>query len=287
MGGAWKKIEDSKTRDLDLQVSVTPPPQPMDGSCDCGRVRFSTRSDRPAVIFECFCSMCPKGKDQREASGGFAWCAVSTIGSIRSSGSLVWRRSSQFAHRGRCDTCGSLVCLRYDCETHTDWVPLSCFRESASLKGVPVRRIHKREEHHATTASNTSKKRKRALSVVANIESKTKSRTNYAAVDFDEVPTFDSWQPWDPDPCRVTTEAPPVVCFYCFLRPSTSTPSSTTTTPTTPPAKQPGDSKSAEGSEGACTRPRPQRARCGSRAILPRGVCTCDSPMLERPFLEF
>jgi len=249
----------------------------MDGSCDCGRVRFHTPSVLPVVIFECHCSQCPTPPRKRD--GGFAWCAVKGICDIRSNGGLSWRRSSRFAHRGRCDTCGSMICLRYDCEESTDWVPLrrqmtqSSSGQAVDMEGVPVRRIHRAK----------------------------RARTPAVGADADDIPSYTSWQPWEPDPCRDPGTAPPTVCFRCFLTTDAREQcgSNIGGSPTSAIDNDgkgnrdgvgDGDNHGGEGRRKRTRRRNPQRQRSGVKgnangALLPRNVCTCpDGALLSRPF---
>lgn len=72
------------------------------GSCLCGAVRYSVVGEmRPIVA--CHCSQC------RKTSGHFAAAtAVRKEGlTIEDEGSLAWFKSSDFARRGFCQTCGS------------------------------------------------------------------------------------------------------------------------------------------------------------------------------------
>ena len=75
---------------------------PVNGSCQCGAVKFQIEGSIPDVVI-CHCTQCRK-------FSGHAWASVlvSTYQlSIAPSESLKWFRSSDFAQRGFCSSCGS------------------------------------------------------------------------------------------------------------------------------------------------------------------------------------
>ena len=76
------------------------------GSCMCGEVRYEARGElRPICL--CHCTMC------RKASGHYtAATAVPTDKLTISGDSFTWFKSSDYAERGFCKTCGSSLFFR-------------------------------------------------------------------------------------------------------------------------------------------------------------------------------
>ena len=74
------------------------------GGCLCGKVRFTTRGPLREVIF-CHCSQC------RRQSG--LYFAATSIGAdrldLQGEENLTWFAASDFARRGFCATCGSIL----------------------------------------------------------------------------------------------------------------------------------------------------------------------------------
>jgi hypothetical protein len=75
------------------------------GKCLCGAVRFSMRGR--AELSVCHCTMC------RRWSGGPVMAVHSTGPvTIGDEGAVAWYRSSEWAERGFCRTCGSTLFYR-------------------------------------------------------------------------------------------------------------------------------------------------------------------------------
>jgi hypothetical protein len=74
------------------------------GGCLCGKVRFTTRGPLREVIF-CHCSQC-----RRQSGLYFAATSVSADAlGLQGEKHLIWYAASNFAKRGFCGTCGSLL----------------------------------------------------------------------------------------------------------------------------------------------------------------------------------
>ena len=79
------------------------------GGCLCGAVRYAVRGPlRPVVA--CHCSQC------RKTSGNYVAASAARKAdlSVEDKGALSWFRSSDFAQRGFCRTCGSNLFWRSD-----------------------------------------------------------------------------------------------------------------------------------------------------------------------------
>lgn len=74
------------------------------GGCLCGKVRFATTGPLREVIF-CHCSQC-----RRQSGLYFAATSVSADHlRLEGEGNLTWFAASEFARRGFCATCGTLL----------------------------------------------------------------------------------------------------------------------------------------------------------------------------------
>lgn len=97
------------------------------GGCLCGAVSYLAQGE-PAEVTHCFCSMC------RRHSGGaaqtFAWFEDTKV---ELTGQVRLYRSSEFAQRGFCETCGSSVLLDYDEQPGTVWLTVGTFDEPGAL----------------------------------------------------------------------------------------------------------------------------------------------------------
>jgi hypothetical protein len=74
------------------------------GSCLCGAVRIGTRGALRGVVY-CHCSQCRK-------QTGHYYAATNVSNEdlrIEGADNITWYRSSDFAHRGFCKTCGSAL----------------------------------------------------------------------------------------------------------------------------------------------------------------------------------
>jgi len=79
-----------------------PTGQDIKGGCLCGAVEVTARVDQP-ILRACHCEMC-----RRHTSGAFM--SVSTVaGSVEVHGPAQTYRSSDWAERGFCGTCGSTL----------------------------------------------------------------------------------------------------------------------------------------------------------------------------------
>lgn len=83
--------------------------EPVTGRCLCGRVSY--RIDGPVGdVYGCHCSQCRRQSGNYMAGASVAWSDVKLDGAEH----LTWYRSSDFAQRGFCDTCGSHLFWRAD-----------------------------------------------------------------------------------------------------------------------------------------------------------------------------
>jgi hypothetical protein len=74
----------------------------ISGQCLCGAVRVTARTEDP-ILRACHCDMC-----RRPTSGAFF--SIETVpGSVEVSGDASVYRSSEWAQRGFCSTCGSTL----------------------------------------------------------------------------------------------------------------------------------------------------------------------------------
>lgn len=79
-------------------------PQMREGGCLCGAIRFQTTGAMRGVVY-CHCSQC------RKQSGHFyaATDAHDETLEIRGHENITWFAASDFAKRGFCRTCGSVL----------------------------------------------------------------------------------------------------------------------------------------------------------------------------------
>ncbi|QFT58081.1 Glutathione-dependent formaldehyde-activating enzyme [Sulfitobacter sp. THAF37] len=74
----------------------------ISGQCLCGAVRVTAQTDNP-ILRACHCEMC-----RRHTSGAFF--SIETVpGSVIVTGDAMTYRSSEWAQRGFCGTCGSTL----------------------------------------------------------------------------------------------------------------------------------------------------------------------------------
>lgn len=78
--------------------------KPNKGSCLCGGVRFTTTGPLRGVVY-CHCTQC------RKQSGHFYAATSVADGELEIQGSehITWYAASDFARRGFCSRCGSLL----------------------------------------------------------------------------------------------------------------------------------------------------------------------------------
>ena len=88
---------------------MTSPSIPVTGGCLCGAIRYVSAT-APIKGFYCHCTMCQKH------SGGLYSASVRFKGTdfAITQGDLKYYRSSSFARRGFCPTCGSPIAFNYD-----------------------------------------------------------------------------------------------------------------------------------------------------------------------------
>lgn len=79
------------------------------GSCLCGRVRFTTLRPLRGVVY-CHCSQCRKQTGHHYAATNVAESHLEVEGAD----AITWYRSSAFARRGFCSTCGSALFWKSD-----------------------------------------------------------------------------------------------------------------------------------------------------------------------------
>ena len=83
--------------------------EPRTGGCLCGAVRYTVNGPLRAIT-ACHCTQC------RKATGSYytSTSAADTHLAIAPSAALKWYRSSDFARRGFCATCGSNLFWKAD-----------------------------------------------------------------------------------------------------------------------------------------------------------------------------
>lgn len=74
------------------------------GGCLCGKVRFSARGPLRAVIF-CHCAQCRRQSGHHVAATSVGADALELSGGE----GITWFAASDFARRGFCTTCGTLL----------------------------------------------------------------------------------------------------------------------------------------------------------------------------------
>lgn len=79
------------------------------GGCLCGAVRFRT-SGQPRGVVYCHCSQCRRQTGHYYAATNVALAAIAIEGAEH----LTWFRASDFARRGFCSTCGSVLFWKRD-----------------------------------------------------------------------------------------------------------------------------------------------------------------------------
>ena len=149
------------------------------GRCRCGEVeaRLPTARIKPCAIFICHCTMCPPGSRTDSYSGGAPWVGLPRA--AWSGPGLTAERTSAFATRLTCGTCGTCLSIRYDCELHTEWLHALCMDDKV---------LHACPRHHIHT-----------------------DMTDLG----DGVPCHAGYEPWEPDPCRPAGTRAPVTCPDC------------------------------------------------------------------------
>lgn len=100
----------------------------MTGHCLCGAVRFKA-AGHPIKVMHCHCSMC-----RRQSGAAFATYAMFTAADVRFLGAPpISYRSSSFAQRSHCGTCGSPVSFLYDGEPGLVYLAAGLFDDPDTL----------------------------------------------------------------------------------------------------------------------------------------------------------
>ena len=130
--------------------------------------------------------MCSALDKSEEFGGGAPWVGVSRL---EFSGTLDIRRTSEFATRGSCSSCGRGLFIHYDCELHTDWVHGCVFALSSPT-----------DKHGRLYVPHWAHIWRAATPPLG-----------------DGLPTSEGFEPlgsWDP--CRPAGSAAPAVCRTCL-----------------------------------------------------------------------
>jgi hypothetical protein len=99
------------------------------GSCLCGAVRFETRGPLRGVVF-CHCHQCRK-----QSGNYYAATEVAEDGlSVSGADGVTWFSASDFARRGFCRTCGSILFWKRDGADRVS-VMAGAFDEPSGLVG--------------------------------------------------------------------------------------------------------------------------------------------------------
>lgn len=79
------------------------------GACLCGKVRFATRGELRSVVY-CHCSQCRRQTGHVLAATNVSMADIA----IEGEEALVWYAVSDFARRGFCGTCGSVMFWKHN-----------------------------------------------------------------------------------------------------------------------------------------------------------------------------
>jgi hypothetical protein len=110
------------------------------GACECGAVQYEVTGPMRKVVY-CHCSQCRRTSGHYVAATA---CAAEDLQTHKDAG-LSWYRSSSFAERGFCKTCGSSIFWRPD---HGEYVAIM-----AGTLDVPTG-LASREHIHVADASD-------------------------------------------------------------------------------------------------------------------------------------
>lgn len=99
------------------------------GSCLCGAVSFEATGPLRGVVY-CHCSQCRKQSGHYYAATNVSDTALTVHGSDN----VTWYSASDFARRGFCRTCGSVLFWKSNTEDYTS-VMAGAFEESGALRG--------------------------------------------------------------------------------------------------------------------------------------------------------
>lgn len=101
--------------------------RPLAGGCLCGAVRYTVAEmARDAVT--CHCRMC-----QKQSGSAFMGFLTAPRRAVAISGGIRHYRSSSFATRGFCPTCGSALTFEYDHEPHLVGITLGSLDEPEAV----------------------------------------------------------------------------------------------------------------------------------------------------------
>ena len=92
-------------------TSVSKTATPLTGRCLCGKVQL-TIDNPPTDLTACHCRQC------QQSSGHFVVALRVLKSTLKYSGDLTWYRSSSFAQRAFCGTCGSPIFWQRDNSDH-------------------------------------------------------------------------------------------------------------------------------------------------------------------------
>jgi len=99
------------------------------GSCLCGKVRFETHGKLRGVVY-CHCSQCRKQSGHFFAATNVQDDAISILGREN----VKWYAASDFAQRGFCGTCGSVLFWKHHKLDYTS-IMAGAFDQPSGLKG--------------------------------------------------------------------------------------------------------------------------------------------------------
>ncbi len=99
------------------------------GSCLCGAVRFTASGPLRGVVY-CHCSQCRRQSGHYYAATNVAQADLS----IEGAGNITWFAASDFAKRGFCATCGSVLFWKHNEEAEVS-VMAGAFDQPSGLKG--------------------------------------------------------------------------------------------------------------------------------------------------------
>lgn len=100
----------------------------QNGSCLCGAVRFAVSGPLRGVVY-CHCSQCRRQSGHYYAATNVADADLTVDGS----GSITWYAASDFARRGFCSICGSVLFWKHN-EVNEISVMAGAFDQPSGLK---------------------------------------------------------------------------------------------------------------------------------------------------------
>jgi hypothetical protein len=100
---------------------------PASGQCLCGAIRYSL-SAAPFSVADCHCSICRRESGAPSlAYAGYRRADVDVTGAVK------YYRSSSFARRGFCETCGSPVTYEADQHPELVWITVGTHNAAATM----------------------------------------------------------------------------------------------------------------------------------------------------------